>query len=230
MKIAPVVAENKHRSIWGWSIQAKRTVCVIHHRVSFCGIYGRVYQSTGSVSCKQRRWRQKPKGANLCFGAKSGYNLKAHNLFLRIQMLTRGKNQAHNLLVLSICIPRGIKFVYVPVSDEKLGYNPILLLGASKNQERSIVRDRNLKDQKIGSNTTTPTDTNNPADQMNHQQQHPRVPPQAPPQAPQHPVYQMYPPVAAASMASAHYQRGPTNQGAGDHESSVLEQVSCVYS
>jgi hypothetical protein len=26
MKIAPVVAENKHRPIWGWSIQAKRTV------------------------------------------------------------------------------------------------------------------------------------------------------------------------------------------------------------
>jgi hypothetical protein len=26
MKIAPVVAENKRRSIWGWSIQAKRTV------------------------------------------------------------------------------------------------------------------------------------------------------------------------------------------------------------
>jgi hypothetical protein len=25
-KIAPVVAENKRRSIWGWSIQAKRTV------------------------------------------------------------------------------------------------------------------------------------------------------------------------------------------------------------
>jgi hypothetical protein len=26
MKIAPVVSENKHRPIWGWSIQAKRTV------------------------------------------------------------------------------------------------------------------------------------------------------------------------------------------------------------
>jgi hypothetical protein len=26
MKIAPVVAENKRRPIWGWSIQAKRTV------------------------------------------------------------------------------------------------------------------------------------------------------------------------------------------------------------
>jgi hypothetical protein len=28
MKIAPVVAENKRRSIWGWSIQAKRTVVI----------------------------------------------------------------------------------------------------------------------------------------------------------------------------------------------------------